>query len=237
MYEERFYRGHVLSKFKLEVSFNESDLLICTDKKVDKWVIEPILEKYYCQIKKYVKEKPIFMNSLFPLEDDASASSIVKKMMESSRISGIGPFSSVAGAIAFYVGNEMSEICEEIVIENGGDIFLNIKEDKHLGIYLGERFKIKNLVLKIRKRNYSFGIASSSSVIGHSLNFGNADLVTVIAKDVIIADGLATSLSNKIKIVNDVELVIEEAKNIPELEAIFIAFDNKIFLWGDLEID
>ena len=236
MYEERFYRGQILSKFKLEVSFNESDLLVCTDKKIDKCFVESILKKYYDQIKEYVKENPIFMNSLFPLDDNISSPDIIKKMMESSRVSGIGPFSSVAGAIAFYVGNEILEICDEVIIENGGDIFLKINEDKHLGIYLGERFKIKNVILRIRKKNCSFGIASSSAVIGHSLNFGNADVVTVIAKDVVIADGLATSLSNKIKKENDIKMIIEQAKSIPELNGIFIAFDDKMFLWGDLEM-
>ena len=36
MYEERFYRNKILSKFKIEVSFKESDLLICSDKEIAK---------------------------------------------------------------------------------------------------------------------------------------------------------------------------------------------------------
>lgn len=237
MYEERFYRNQIFSKFKLEVSFKESDLLICTDKRIDRGLAENVLIKYYRQIEEYVKANPSFLNSLFPLEINMGAPEIVKRMGEVSHLTGIGPFSSVAGAVAFYVGKDLLPFCEEIVIENGGDIFLRINEDKRLGVYLGDRFKIKNVTLKIKKRNCPFGIASSSSVIGHSLNFGRADLVTVIAKNVIIADGFATSLSNRIKKIKDINEIFKEAKDISEIEGLFVAFEDKLFLWGDLMID
>ena len=57
--------------------------------------------------------------------------------------------------------------------------------------------------MKIKKRNQAFGVASSSSSLGHSLNFGKADLVSVVAKNIIIADGFATAISNRIKKVED----------------------------------
>lgn len=236
MYEERFYRNQVLSKFKLEVSHRESDLLICTDKNIDRNLAKNILIKYYKEIERYGKKNSLFLNSLSPLEEDKDAPVIVKKMMESSFLAGIGPFSSVAGAIAFYVGGELLRFCDEVIVENGGDIFLKINEDKQIGVYLGDKFEIENLTLKIKKRNYTFGISSSSSCIGHSLNFGRADLVTVIAKDAIIADSFATSLSNKIKKIEDISKILEKVKNVPLIEGVLAAFEGKIFLWGDLEI-
>ena len=236
MYEERFYRKSSLSKFSLEVAFKESDLFISTDTQIDKEKVQSILQKYYNQIEGYTKKNSLFLSSLSPIEEDESSPPIVLDMIQTSYLTGIGPFSSVAGAIAQYVGLEILKEAAEVIIENGGDIFLKINEDKRLGVYLGERTEPKNLTLKISKREDTFGIASSSAYFGHSLNLGRADLVTIIAKDAIIADGFATSLSNRIQKETDADQVIAIAKDSPYIEGILISFEGKLYLWGDIEI-
>jgi len=235
MYQERFYREQVRSKFKLEVSYKQSDLLISSDKALDKNLVKEVLIKYYTQIEDYVNQNPDFKNSLSPLKPNSEAPAIVKDMIGASSTAGIGPFSAVAGAIALYLGRELLTYADEVIVENGGDLFLKINQDKRLGIYLGENFDLKKINLKVKKRSSDFGIASSSSTIGHSLNFGKADLVTVVAKDAIIADSFATSLSNQIKKESDVQPVIELAKGSGLIEGLLIAFTGKLFLWGDLE--
>ena len=236
MYEERFYRNKIISKFKMEVSFKESDLLICSDKEIAKEKAQNILVKYYEQIEGYAMKNPLFLTSLSPLEIDQTAPPIIKEMIESSKVTGIGPFSAVAGAVAQYVGGELLNHCRELIIENGGDIFLKINEDKIIGVYLGQEFKINNLNLKVKKRSQAFGVASSSSSLGHSLNFGKADLVSVVAKNIIIADGFATAISNRIKRIGDVDKILAEAREDLAIEGLLVAFGEKIFLWGDLEI-
>ena len=236
MYEERFYRNKILSKFKIEVSFKESDLLICSDKEIAKEKAQGILVKYYKQIEEYITGNPLFLTSLSPLEIDQAAPPIIKEMLEASKVTGIGPFSSVAGAVAQYVGGELLNYCQELIIENGGDIFLKINQDKIIGVYLGQEFKINDLNLKIKKRSQAFGVASSSSTLGHSLNFGKADLVSVVAKNIIIADGFATAISNRIKKLEDVDKILAEAKDKLPIEGLLVAFGEKIFLWGNLEV-
>lgn len=225
-----------MSEFKLEVSFKESDILICGDKSLDDKFVQETLARYYGQIDGYRRKNPRFEASLLPLDSDPCAPQIVQDMLAASKLSGIGPFSAVAGAMAQYLGQDMLKSCGEVIVENGGDIFLKIKEDKNLGVYLGESFKIKSINLKIKKRDHPFGVASSSATIGHSLNFGNADLVSIIAKDAILADTFATALSNKIKKASDVDKVLKEAKKLDFIEAILIAFSGKLFLQGDIEI-
>ncbi len=236
MYEERFYRAQISSRFRLEISFRESDLLISTDRKIDKERAEEILKKYYRQIEEYVKENPRFLTSLSPLPEDEKAPPIIRSMLESSQVTGIGPFSAVAGAIAQYTGQEILGFCSEIIVENGGDIFLKINTDKTLGVYPGKRFGVENITLRIKKRDQAFGIASSSGVIGPSLNFGAADLVSVIAEDAVSADGFATALSNRIKQRGDVDKVLAEVKESSLLEGLLIVFGREIFLWGDWEV-
>lgn len=245
MYEERFYRKSVEAKFSLRVSLNESDLLVSTDTKIEENVVYEILKKYYRKIESYIKTAPHFATSLSPLREDLLAPAIIRDMIARSKVAGIGPFSSVAGAIAFYVGRDLLSCSNEVIVENGGDVFLKINENKKLAVYLGERFssvyessfgkKAETIVLSVKPRNLPFGIASSSSYLGHSLNFGKVDLVTVIAADSIFADSFATALSNRIKEEEDIEEVLNFAKSSNYIDGILIAFDGKLYLWGNLE--
>lgn len=242
MYEERFYRSQVLSKFSAEVSYKESDLLISADKKIDSQRALDVLVKYYNEIEDYIKDNPGFFTSLSPLNIEEPAPAIIKDMSVCSQITGVGPFAAVAGAVASYVAFDLLADDGELIIENGGDIFLKIKGDKRIGLYLGDGFcsscgeSVKELSLRIKKREDAFGIASSSSSIGHSLNFGKADMVTVIAKNAIIADGFATALSNRIKKKNDVPAVLDFAKNHNLIDAVLIVFESNLYLWGDIEL-
>ena len=235
MYEERFYR-HLKGAFAQEVAYYESDLYIISDNSIDNGHVRRILMKYYNQIREYIRVNPEFLNSLSPLALDDTAPPIIKDMLRVSLLSGIGPFSSVAGAIAYYVGREILETSKEVIVENGGDIFLKIEEDKSIGIYLGKSFRPDFLAIKVRKRNYPFGICSSSSKIGHSLNFGKADLLTVLAKDTILADSLATAYSNRIQRRKDIGKVLKDARDNRLVEAVIVAFSGELFFWGDIKL-
>ena len=236
-YEERFYRSYCKdTNFHLEVEYKETDLYISCDRYIEKELVRKIVKEYYWQIEEYIKKKPLFLHSLSPLQFDEEAPLIVQDMLRASSLAGVGPFSSVAGAISYYVGKRLLKFCDELIIENGGDIFLKINEDKRIGLYLGGEVWCNTVVLKVKRREYPFGICSSSSVIGHSLNFGKAELVTVISKSPIVADSFATGFSNRIRKENDVKTVIREAKKIPLIEGIVVAFGGKIAIWGDVEI-
>ena len=236
MYEDRFYRYLSKGSFTQEIAYYESDLFIISDKKIDRSYVRKILAKYYSQVQDYARSNPEFINSLSPVPDDASAPPIARDMLGASLVAGVGPFSSVAGAIACYVGRDIANSSGEVIVENGGDIFLKVKEDKNIGIYLGENFNPRFLTVKAKKKKQPFGICSSSSKIGHSLNFGRADLLTVFAKDTILADAFATAYSNRIKKREDIDRLFAQAKKNNLIEAVIAAFSGEMFFWGDIEV-
>lgn len=236
-YQERSYRFFHKAQFNLEVSYRESDIYLSCDTSITESAVKDLVKKYYNEVEEYVMAHPQFLASLSPLAVDENAAPIIKDMLCASGLSGIGPFSAVAGAIAWYVGKEIMACSQEVILENGGDLFLKIKEDKRIGLYPGRDFKAGLITIKVKKKEYPFGIASSSSKIGPSLNFGRADLVTVIASTSVLADTFATAFSNKIKKPQDVKKIIEEAKKYSFIEGIAVVFENEITLWGDLELD
>ena len=236
-YKDRFYRPKEACPYRLEVSYKETDMYLHCDTPLDRNEVRAIIKEYYDQIDGYIRRNRRFLSSLTALPDDNDAPPIIQDMLSASQMSGIGPFSSVAGAMSWYVGGALAKSCGELMIENGGDLYLNIHGDKKIGVYLGEQSNPRFLSLLITARDEPFGICSSSATISHSLNFGRADLVTVVAATSVIADTFATALSNKVKSAYDIKEVLKEAQMSPSIEGILIACEQKIALWGKLALD
>jgi uncharacterized protein len=236
MYQERFYRDWTKSAYQMEAAYKESDLLLSSDKELSRPRVLALVEKYYRLIEDYAASNHLFATSLSPIDEDPQAPVIIQDMIKGGRIAGVGPFACVAGAVAAYVGGELLNDCGEIIVENGGDIFLRIASPKKVGVYLGEGFSADTLVLNIKNRLEPFGIASSSAKLGPSLSFGRADLAMIIASDAIVADGFATTLGNKIKTSGDAALVMESFQDNPFIQGILVAVEGKVFMWGDIEI-
>lgn len=236
-YQPRAYREWIDYPYKEAISYKSSDILICTDKPIDREFAKERLIFYYTQIEEYCEKDDNFLSSLIPYKNiPPNSPLIVKRMIESSQKSNVGPFSAVAGAIALFVGNDLLDYhreVENIILENGGDVFLKVNKDIVVGVYIGK--ELQKLELKIKKRSCPFGLATSSAYIGWSLNFGCADTVTVLADDAILADTFATAISNKIKHKRDLKPVLEESKKYKKIQGVLAVVDDLIGIWGDWE--
>jgi ApbE superfamily uncharacterized protein (UPF0280 family) len=157
-------------------------------------------------------------------------------MAESAAKVGVGPMASVAGAIAELVGIELSAFSPEIIIENGGDIYLKSQVKRIIGIYAGDSPLSGNIALEIESNNTPLGICTSSGTVGHSLSFGEADAVVVLSRSAILADAAATAIGNLIVRLEDIPKGIEFAQNIKELNGVIIIKDDRIGMWGEVKL-
>lgn len=185
-------------------------------------------------LENYISKNPEFLCSLEPILVSDDSPEIVKRMAKASFRAGVGPMASVAGAISYFAVREMVKRgATHVIFENGGDIAMFISKPVTIGIYSGNKFQ--NLALQFEPRNSIIGVCTSSGKMGHSLSFGRADSVTVIAEDPVIADAVATSLCNLIKNENSEE--IENAINkflIKEIEGVVVVMGDLIGVGGKL---
>ena len=237
MYEPRIYRHW--SKDKDLTSFNvmveETDLYIRASTNLNRKARKLVL-KYRNALERYIERYPEFLTSLTPLTVGDDAPLIVKSMAESAEKVGVGPMASVAGAIAEFVGTELLPYSPEIIIENGGDIYLKSLKKRLIGIYAGKSPLTSTISIEINGDDTPLGICTSSGTVGHSLSYGKADAVTVIAKSTALADAAATAIGNLIKAQADIPKGIEFAKSIEGLKGILIIKDDNLGLWGDVKI-
>jgi len=237
MYEPRIYRHWVESKDL--VSFNvivkETDLYIRASSNLKRKAHRLVL-KYRSQLEKYINQHPTFLTSLEPLPVTEGAPHIVKQMAEAAQKAGVGPMASVAGAIAEFVGNELSAFSPEIIVENGGDIYLKSLRKRIVGIYAGKSPLGGKIGLEINEQDTPLGICTSSGTVGHSLSYGEADAVIVLSKSVTLADAVATAIGNLISQPGNITRGIEFAKGIKGLKGVVIIKDNNMGVWGKVEI-
>lgn len=237
-YTHRFYRKNAVSEdlYRCEIKEKESDIFISSGNPVRPAALK-ILKKYRKQIEEYIEKDPQFVSALFPYPLLKGAPLIARKMQKAGKTCNVGPMAAVAGAISQFLGEELLKITDEIIIENGGDIFIKTKEIRRIAVFSGDTVWKNKLILSIKPEQTPLGICTSSGKIGHSLSFGKADAVAIIAKSAILADAVATAVGNMIESHHDIPKAIRYCKKIKTVTGIVIVKDNHLGVWGNIELE
>ena len=237
MFEPRTYRHWIKDQdlISFNVTIKETDLYIRASTNL-KRKAHKLVSKYRDILEQYIERYPSFLTSLEPLSAGDDAPHIVKSMSEAASKVGVGPMASVAGAIAEFVGNELLASSPEIIVENGGDVFLKSSKKRLIGIYAGKSPLSGKIGLEISGQDTPLGICSSSGTVGHSISYGKADAVVVLSKSATLADAAATAMGNLIVEPGDIPKGIDFAKDIEGLLGIIIIKDDKMGLWGKVKI-
>jgi ApbE superfamily uncharacterized protein (UPF0280 family) len=186
----------------------------------------------------YIEAEPFFKKSLKPFQPTQIAPNEALEMAVAAAKAGVGPMSTVAGLFAREVGEALLQnfSIAEMVIENGGDIYVLLKSELTLSVFAGESILSERIGLVIPAEKSKLGICTSAGTVGPSLSYGKADAVVVICEDVLLADAFATALGNKVKTPNDVEKVINQSEKYPEILSLLIICEDKIGVKGEYEI-
>lgn len=244
LFEERTYRTQFNTKrfTGFEVTHLETDLWIGIDPdsycEEMKNVALSKIKNLRATFNEYILTEPFFKKSLKLFQPSEKAPPEAVEMAAAAGKAGIGPMSAVAGLFAREVGKEIIRnfSVSEMVIENGGDIYVLLKNELILSVFAGESILSERIGLVIPAEKSTFGVCTSAGTVGPSLSYGKADAVVVICEDVLLADAFATAFGNKVKKPNDVEKVINQAGKYPEILSLLIICEDKIGIWGDFEM-
>jgi len=237
MQEPRFYRHWIKDSdlVSFEVVVKQTDLYIRSRRNLRNKARDSVL-KHRGSLEAYIGRHPLFLTTLDPYKAEAEAPAIVKEMARVSQLAGVGPMAAVAGAIAEVVGGDLLAFSPEVIVENGGDIFLKISKKRLVGIYAGQSAFTKKIALEITPGETPLGIGTSSGTLGHSLSLGSADAVIALSPSAALADAAATALGNMVEAADDIPKAIEKARSIGELRGVVIIVGDKMGVWGRVKI-
>ncbi|OGO31054.1 MAG: thiamine biosynthesis protein ApbE [Chloroflexi bacterium RBG_16_56_11] len=236
-YQPRTYRQWVEGRdlVAFAVTVKETDLYVQAGTDLRRKTRRIVL-KYRRQLESYIERHPLFLTSLEPLPVTEDAPTIARQMLAAGEQAGVGPMAAVAGAMAECVGRELLDFSPEVIVENGGDIFLRTLKKRTVGIYAGDSPLSGKMGIVIDAADTPLGICTSSGTVGHSLSFGRADAVVVLAGSAALADAAATAIGNRVKRPGDIAAAIELGRGIGGLKGLVIIIGNEVGAWGDVKL-
>jgi len=209
----------------------ESDLLILADHDIQKEAHRCLCETRAALID-YMQGHIEFAESLDPVQVAETAPEIVHAMSDAGCRVGVGPMAAVAGAISEAVARMLHIPDHDIIIENGGDIYAFTKHPLKVALYAGASPLSMKIGLVVKDCQDGMSVCTSSGSVGHSLSMGNADCVTVIARNGALADAAATALGNMVQTTMDIDRVLAVGNEIKDVRGVAIILGHHVGILG-----
>jgi hypothetical protein len=219
-----------------QVVVEQTDLCIICNQDVR----EPIFDHVHGlrgRIMAYAELHPAFLTSLVPLPLESNGPRIIAAMLEAAQVMQVGPMAAVAGAIAQDVADTFGPQCGDILVENGGDIFIRSSIPRTIGL-LPDPNNEMTLGLALKPEDFPCAVCASSASIGHSLSLGRGDLVVTRARSGALADAAATRLCNELRTRQDLRRVLALAEDFSTqgLLGVVAQCQGQIGIRGEMEL-
>ena len=244
MIEPRTYRHEMgAGRFRsFTTGYKDTDLWIGIDPgsyhEEMKDFCQESIKNYRNELEMYLAREPEFGRSLIPCSINQYTPDLAITMAKAAKKANVGPMAAVAGAFAQQLGNDLLNNfnIQELAIENGGDIFLNLINPFILSIFAGNSPLSGKVGIEIPRNAGKMGVCTSSGTVGPSLSFGKAEAVMVACKDAALADAWATSLANRVQTAEDIDITLKYTEQIKDLLSIVIICNGCIGIRGRFDL-
>jgi len=189
----------------------------------------------YDQLVHYINRNPLFKSSYEPVEVGNDAPDIVRVMAEAAAQADVGPMASVAGAFSQLVGEFLVGMgASDVVVDNGGDIYLRLDKEKVVRVYAGESPLSGSVSLRVKPGETPVGVCTSSGSVGPSISLGEADAATVVADSAVLADAAASAVGNEVRGPDGIESGFERAGKVSGIRGVIVIACGRVGFWGNL---
>jgi len=232
-----------LKKYKYHFSEKESDITIISESKKAILVAKTNFFHHRRLLEEYVLKDEKFLKSFSPVKVNTNLK-VINLMADATLICDVGPMAAVAGALADLMLESMKskdnysvKPVKIALVENGGEIAIDSEESMTIALYAGDNPLNLNLGFLIKRSDSPIGLGTSSATIGHAISLGEADAVTVFAKNATLADAAATRIANLVKgadIEKSIKNGLDAADDIKEVMGVFISRRDKVGQTGKI---
>lgn len=234
---ERVYRRlmHPPDLTVFRVVVGETDLWAAAQRDLSRLVAERV-GFHRRQLRAYMLRDPGFAAALAPREALPGAPPVVARMIAAAALAGVGPMAAVAGAIAQAVGEDLRAESPELILENGGDVFVRSSVPRTVAVLAGGSPLSGRIGVALPPCPEGLGVCTSAGTVGHSLSFGRADAALVVAEDAAVADALATALGNRLRAPSDLEEAVSWAARRPSVRGALAVMGRHLAAAGAMEL-
>ncbi len=238
-YIHRFYREETKAAglVSFQVRLKESDLFIWARRDLSKEAYRS-LSRHRSELEEFITRQPLFRTTYRPYDVSGEVPEIIRRMASAAFKTGVGPMAAVAGAVAEMVGRDLAPLSPEVMVENGGDIFLLATRKVRIGVFAGESPLSGKLALVVPPTPpEGIGICTSSATVGPSYSAGRADAALVVAESASLADAAATLLGNLAKDPGRMEEALDRVNALEGVHGCLLIMGSRLGVKGDLRLE
>jgi len=188
------------------------------------------------ELTRYLAVDPLFGESFVPVEVTEDAPEIVRVMVAAASKAGVGPMAAVAGAVAECVARDVLTHSREVIVENGGDIFLAGSTARRVLLLADGSPLSGRIAIALEAGDLPVSVCTSSGKIGHSVSLGEAHAATVVAGSGALADAVATGLGNRVTRAGDIEHALQYAQGIDGVRGAVVIVGDRIGAIGNVRL-
>ncbi|MEW6522879.1 MAG: UPF0280 family protein [Bacillota bacterium] len=241
-YHDRFYRDLACPEgmHRFRVEYRQTDLLVLVDRA--SWrpalvgLALEVVQQQHRELVAWCRRDRAFLTALEPYPLEMGAPAMARTMAEAGAVVQVGPMAAVAGAMAEMVGRRLLEEVEDVLVENGGDIFLSGRRPVKVALFAGQSPLSLAVAVEVDASTRPLSVCTSSGTVGPSLSFGRADAAVAVAPDGALADAAATALGNRVQDPGDIPGALAWARTVPGLTGALVIQGDHLGAWGELRV-
>jgi len=196
---------------------------------------EALVAALRSDLERYIATHPRWAESYVPVDAEDGAPEIVRAMSGAAQEAGTGPMAAVAGAIAERVARGLQERSSEVIVENGGDLYLCGHTSRRVLVVAGDSPLSGRIAVRLDAADLPVAVCTSSGKVGHSVSLGVAHAVTVLSDDGALADAAATAAGNVVHGPGDVERALERAMSVRGVRGTVVIAGDRVGFRGQVK--
>jgi ApbE superfamily uncharacterized protein (UPF0280 family) len=188
------------------------------------------------ELEAYIAKYPRFGESYVPVDVDPGAPEMVRAMADAADAAGVGPMAAVAGAIAERVARGLEPASSEVIVENGGDVFIISRQSRVVTVGAQGSPLSEQIAIRVERGRMPAAVCTSSGKVGHSVSHGAAHAVTIVADDGALADAVATAVGNVVHGPDDIDAGLAKARSVPGVRGALVVVGDRAGVVGDVQL-
>ena len=236
-WEPRTYRRHAgaAGLVGFEVVHAETDLHISASRDLTAEAAA-LVAGLRADLEGYIAGHPLFVESFVPVDVEPGAPEVVRAMAAAGLAANVGPMAAVAGAVAERVARGLAPHSSEVIVENGGDLYLVGRTPRRVLLVAGDSPLSGTVAIELTADAMPVAVCTSSGRVGHSVSLGVAHAVTVIADDGALADAVATAAGNRVHGPDDIEASLAFACGVAGVRGAVAIVGDRLGAAGDVTL-
>jgi hypothetical protein len=216
-----------------EVVYAETDLQVSALRDLSSEA-GALVRELRAELETFIAAFPRFAESHVPIDAGPGAPALARAMVQAAQVAGVGPMAGVAGAFAEAVARGLEPLSSEVVVENGGDLYLIGNRERTVLLSAGDSPLSGQVALALGATVPPIAVCTSSGRVGPSVSYGSAHAVTVLATSGALADAAASAVGNLVHGPDDISRALVRAREIDGVLGAVVIVEDRIGATGDV---